>query len=337
MSIGLQRLCCLIFSAWLASPVAAQDAQPLTLEEVTQLLGYSAGDVEKLRGGEIISKDVERQREDQLRASVGMAIDAPLTSIAEGLKEARYLNIGSSTLGFGELSTPMQESEWQEVGFTAEESDEIKKLAEAKPGSDFNLSTEEFALLDERLGGEADAAAASAVYRDILIGRFNAYQDKGVAGISPYDRGGDTSSPADEIRAVEQRTADNIGARYPAFIAAVTEFPAGQSPDIANRFFWKKLEVEDRPAFVLIHQAIEEGSNYILASARQYFVGHTYNSLQAFSLAMQEDDKTYVFQVNTTATDQITGLFSGIASSVGQPRIRESLQKFFDKARAETP
>lgn len=323
-----------------AHPLLAQsEAQPLTVEEVGQILGYSESDVEKLRAGEVIAKDLERVREDQLKASVAMVIDAPLSSIAQGLKEARYLRLGSSTLGFAELSVPVNQAEWQEVGFTSDEDDEVKKLAKAKPGSDFNLSSEEFALLNERLGGERDAEAASAAYRDILIGRFNAYLEKGLAGVADYDRGGggDTSSPADEIRADEQEAAKDLASRYPEFMDAVTKFPGGQSETIANRFFWKKVMVEGRPTFVLIHQTIDEGSNYLLVSARQFFVGHTYNSLQAFSLAVEEDGRTYVFQANTTATDQITGFFSGIAKKVGQPRIRESLTNFFDEAREQTP
>ena len=320
-------------------PISAQsEAQPLTVQEAAQLLGYSEGDVEKLRAGEVIAKDLERLREDQLKAGVAMVIDAPLSSIAQGLKEARYLRLGSSTLGFGEVSVPVNEAEWQEVGFTSDEGDEVKELAKAKPGSDLNLSSEEFALLNERLGGERDAEAASAAYRDILIGRLNAYLEKGLAGVADYDRGGgDTSSPAEEIRTEEQDAANDLAPRYPEFTDAVTKFPGGQSENIANRFFWKKVTVEGRPTFILIHQTIDEGPNYLLVSARQFFVGHTYNSLQAFTLAVEEDGRTYVFQANATATDQITGFFSGIAKKVGQPRIRESLTNFFDDAREETP
>ena len=236
-------------SCGLQQSVSAEDqGQPLTVEEVSELLGYSESDVEKLRAGAIIAKDLERLREDHLSASVAMAIDAPLSAIAEGVKEARYDRIGSSLLGFGELSVPVNQAEWQEVGFTADENAEVGELALAEPGSDFNLSSEEFALLDERLGGEADVAAVTAAYRDILIGRLNAYLERGLDGVADYDRGGgDTSSPADEIRTEEQEAAKHLAPRYPEFMAAVTEFPGGQSPNIVNRFFWKKVTVQDPP------------------------------------------------------------------------------------------
>ncbi len=66
-----------------------------------------------------------------------------------------------------------------------------------------------------------------------------------------------------------------------------------------------------RPDIRFHGPTIEEGSNYLLVSSRRFFVGHTYESSQAFTLMVEKDDKIYVFQYNATATDKITGCLSG--------------------------
>ncbi len=322
---------------------AAGQARPFSPSEVAQLLGYSNADIQRLEAGAIVTRDLQRVRENQLRASVAVKVESPLNSIADALEEGRYLRLGDDVLGLTELSVPVDETEWQAVAFSADEIDEVAELLDAGPGDDLNLSTDEIDLLKERLGGyrarQPEALeAASAAYREILSGRFTAYLANGLDGVAPYDRGrGNTSSAADEIREQEAEAATRIADRFPAFMAAVTNFPNSQSPGIVNRFFWKKVMVERRPAFILIHQTIESNPEYLIVSVRQYFVGHTYNSLQAITLALPDGDDTYVFQANTTATDQITGFFSGIAQSIGQPMLRESLVEFFDQARAATP
>lgn len=242
-------------------------------------------------------------------------------------------------IGFGILKTPFDESDWKNVEFDPAEKDEINRIISAEPGSELNLSAQQFGALHESLGGvKADqpeaANAVSRAYRNILIGRFNSYLEKGLNGIAPYDRGnGKTSSPAEEIRAAWEVENHFMEAHFPAFVRAFSSYPEGQPPEIRHEFRWRKQRVEGRPAFILEHSRLQAGEGYILSTNTQFFVGHTYNSQVVAWLLLPYEGDTLVFAANSTSTDAIAGLFSGIASSVGQDRMKAEIKSYFESAR----
>ncbi len=120
---------------------------------------------------------------------------------------------------------------------------------------------------------------------------------------------------------------------FPGFGKALGEFPNGQSPEISSDFYWIKRYVEGRPAFILAHQMVRSGEDYVLLSQRQYFVGHTYQSLQVVAVALPTEKGSAVFYVNSAYTDKITGFFNGLAQSIGQSRTKEDLTKYFGDVR----
>ena len=74
-------------------------------------------------------------------------------------------------------------------------------------------------------------------------------------------------------------------------------------------------------------------STFVLTSQRQFYVGHTYESLQMIGLALPADDGAVIFSINSVFTDQITGFFAGVAQSVGQSRTKENMTKHFKTVR----
>jgi hypothetical protein len=101
------------------------------------------------------------------------------------------------------------------------------------------------------------------------------------------------------------------------------------APEVSSQIYWVKRDVEGRPAFILAHQLVQAGEDYLLMSQRQFFVGHTYDSLQVVALALPGEEGAASFYVNSAFTDKITGFMSGVARSVGQGRVREDLTKYF--------
>ena len=184
-----------------------------------------------------------------------------------------------------------------------------------------------------RNGRVASNVAAAQAYRRVLADRFAAYRDNGLDGIANYVHDRKRLEPSQQLRAVEATAEDVLTTFFPDFWTALTTFPAGQSPDVSSQFFWVKRAVEGRPAFILIHQMTQAADDFLLLSQRQFYVGHTYESLQVLSLALPTDDGTIVFSLNSVATDQITGFFSGLAQSIGQTRTRDSMVSHFENVR----
>lgn len=320
---------------------AAQDAKPPTVDELMTRLGYSDEDRAALKSGKIVTTDVERARDDQLIAAAAMFLPVPPQELLPRTIDGRGFENDPGILAFGTLSPSVESAEWQAVGFTASERSEAKKLHGYRGGSAYNLSAREIETLNAKLEAiSADSEdlpqKVSAAYREILMARHQDYLQAGLSGISPYQQGDATLEPAKELEAVAGQATDFLQTFFPRFAKVFLGFPKESHPEVTQGFFWLKRNVEGRPGLVLLHQMVAGGDDYVLLTRREYFVGHTYESLQVVAVALPVEGGSAVFFVNSAFTDQITGFFSGVAQSVGQDRMRGDLTKFFELVRQQT-
>ncbi len=310
------------------------DAPP-SLDEVFQTLGFSQKDVEAVKNGQIVSIEPKRTRDDQLIAAVAVPIKASVAALTEGLKSGRNISVDSDVLSQGKIdpssSDPLS-------AFAFKDSKEVGKLLSNDRAKSFHLSSEEQAMLEKQLAGlnanqSGSTEKAMAAYREVLAGRFEAYAKGGLDGVAPYVDGSNTLSPAATLKAATEQAKSFLSKYFPDFWAALDGFPKNGSQAIASDFYWVDREVEGRPAALLVHHLYEATDDYLMVSQRQYYVGHTYESLQMFGLAMPTETGSVIFSVNSIYTEQITGFFSGVAQSVGEKRTKESMVKHFEAVR----
>ncbi len=322
-------------------PSAAEGSRPPSVDDLLDRLGYTEQDKKNLLAGKVIATDVKRTQDDQLIAAVAVVLPVTIAELAQGPTRGRNIERDPEVLAFGELSENAGAEQFGKVAFTESEMAEVKRLLKVKPGDTFNLSSEEIAALSarfEKLDGK-DPAAADAIseaYREVLAGRLGAYLGKGLDGIAPYDHGGKSFSAATGLRAVYKQAEPFLSEHFPVFRTVLADFPKSQPEEISSKIYWMKRVVEKRPAFILAHQLVETGDDYILMGHRQFFVGHTYDSLQVIALALPVEGGTAVFYVNSAFTDKVTGFFSGVAHSVGQGRMKDDLTTYFEGIRAQS-
>ena len=307
------------------------------IDELFELLGYSEADKQAVLSGEIVSVDEQRLRDDQLIAAVAVPLEAPLAAIADQLANGRNLALDTSTLSWSEVKTSAS-SDFAGLTYEADEQDEVKSLLKVKAGDRFNFSSEEIAFLQGKLKGlswkdPASAEAAVAAYREVLAGRAKAYMERGLSGIADYDHGGNSRTPVDQLRVEEEASEEFLSSKFPDFWKALSNYPEDQSPEVTSGIYWVKRSVQDRPCFILLHQLVETGEGNIMISQRQFYVGHNYESLQMFALALPRGAGSVIFSVNSVFTNQITGFFGGVARSVGQEKTRESMTRHFTNVR----
>ncbi len=317
----------------------AEAAKPPTVDDLFALLNFSEEDKKAALSGQVVSVDDERLRDDQLIAAVAVPVNASLAELAEGLKSGKNIGGDSSTIEWGPVPTG-DIADFKSLSFGDAESSEIKKLLKVKADSTFNLSGEEQSFLQEKLKGLASGDPATAqkamdAYREVLAGRAKAYMEKGLGGVATYDHGDKELSPAEQLMAEQNSAEEFMSTHFPDFWKAFSNYPNDQSPDISSELYWINKRVESRPTFVLMHQMVQPGDGFLLVSQRQIYVGHDYESLQMFGLALPTDNGSMIFSVNAVFTNQITGFFSGMAQSVGQKRTRESMEKHFQAVQKE--
>lgn len=328
----------LVLLALAAHVQAAAEPSVPSVEEFMQYLGYADEHKNAFLAEKIVATDIKRTRDDQLVALVAVYLPVKIDQLATNLRQGLNIKRDPDVMAFGELREGGGSEQFDRITFAADEKAEVRRLLRVKASNTFNLSSQEIEQLRNKLKGtSADDPAAieavSAAYREVLEGRFRAYLGKGLKGIQTYDRGNGMRSPADQLSADYSKAKLFLSEHFPAFNKALTGYPKDQAPDISNQIYWIKRNVEGRPAFVLAHQLVDAGPNHVLLSQRQFFVGHTYESLQVIALALPFRDGAAIFYGNAAFTDKITGFFSGVAHSVGQSRMKEDLTKYFKAVR----
>ena len=122
---------------------------------------------------------------------------------------------------------------------------------------------------------------------------------------------------------------------FPDFAAALADYPRARRPGVAHGHYWIKREISGRPNYILVHQVVSGGADHTIFAMREYYVGHTYEALQFFLLALPAEGGSLVVLVTSTFADRATGFFNELARWFGQGRMRDDLQRHFEALKAE--
>ena len=298
--------------------------------------GFSAAEQSSVEGGEIVSVDTPATQPSGLSAAVAMCVRLPLAAFTARVREGILITADGDLRAFAEV-TRAGTGAWDNASYTDGERAEALQLMRVEAGIDLNLSAAEIRSIRDALRplsppDRAAEAQASVAYRSVLIGRMDGYRTRGLDGLADYDRGREMSSPARQLRSIDAdpRLPDPLR----SLAAALDRFPRDQPAGSESRFYWKRTEIADRPAFVLSHVLLLPGPNETRFALVELFASHTYNVLQNLGVALPLDGGTLVLMLNSTVTDRIAGPFGAIARVIGQARTRDALEAYFASIRA---
>ena len=309
----------------------AQAASVPAPAEVAKTLGFSDAEIEQIKGGEIVSKDLKEGSDKELAGVVAAFLRQPLGDLADKAINGRFLEAEpGAQVRFWQPEASAAE-QFAGVALGAEEKEEADYFLRAAKGSRLNLSAAEIAQLG-KLGGAGDVNAA---LRAMLQARYQAYRRSGLQGIAPYAREGKkTVSPGEEVAlAIREALPGN---RLPDYRKALLNYPADGLSQMEQRFCWYKQPVEDRPTFVLAHRTSARMPGAAVLTEVQYYVGHSYNCNFVIAAGFTVQGGTVVFYMNRTFTDQVAGFASGVRHSIGRQqmlsKVAATLKGIRDKA-----
>jgi hypothetical protein len=276
---------------------------------------------------------------------MAVLVPAPLTELLDFLRSDRMLDIDRDMLAHGvvPVDARFDTAAFSGVAFGPSETKEVRDLLDVRPGSSFNLSDAElraFAALRTTFPPRdcaRDSRCADAIVsalRKVLQERFAAYLSRGLAGVEPYVRDGERSAdPAGELRKAAD-AAKFLQQWNPQVFEAFRDFPAGDQTGIEHRFLWLKQTIQDRPTFILSHRVLCERDGIAFAGERQFYVGHSYNSLQILVGLVPMEGKTLIVYLNRTSTDQVAGALSGTRHGVGRKVMEKAIRRQFEDVQA---
>lgn len=317
------------------------DRDPL-IDQLIEYLGFDASHRDAMVSrGEVIHTGMaagESLPEELAVAGVMLIVKRPIEETVEVYLDDESFRTHQGVAGHGALPEGADEAGLRDAlagaALEADEFSEARLMAGVKPGEKLNLSTLEFdrlTALDPR--DPALVAKASAIYRDILAGRFTSFRESGLGGIEPYDRGRKKSlSPSFELTSALESMLF-LNQHFPDFGAALRHTPGSLDAGTRHRDFWIKKDMDGRPLFALSHQVIIERPGYAIAGDIQFFVGHSYNSMLTIIGAVACGENTLVVAVNHTFTDQVTGFGSSVKKQIGRKKVAEEMAGHFEVLR----
>jgi len=337
----MSMTCTLMIAGLIAAGGPEQPAGPS--DRIVQYLGFTTQEQEELRRGKIVSHDVKELSDKELAITMAVLVPAPLTELLDFVRSGKLLEMDRDILAHGTLAVgatgEVDAAAFQDIGFTPSEAGEIRALLEIEPGTKLNLSQpEEQRFADLRRIFQAKACekdpscadAVATVLRSELRERLDAYRERGLSGIAPYARaGGKQANPAEELRNATN-AAQFVARDYPAIFDAFLNYPNGDQSGMESQLLWLKQTVQNRPTFILAHRVLWVRDGMALAAERQFYVGHSYNSLQILCGFIPTQGQTLVVYLNRTSTDQVAGFMSGTRHDMGRRMMEKGVREQFE-------
>jgi hypothetical protein len=230
----------------------------------------------------------------------------------------------------GPLQLDDLEGSLSALGLGGNAESEAQRYLDAAPGWELSLSSEEIAVLRslEPPAGEEIAAVEDALRR-IFADRVRSYQERGLAGIAPFDRGGgQTSSVASDLEAstLASRPFEQI---LPETHRALRAVPGGAPPDGQAFYFWTRINVLGRPVFLLNQRLVGSPDGVPVMIERQFYATQFLGAGQTITALVPVVGGTLVFYVNHSFVDRWSGpeFTVGAKRRVGQELIEGILPK----------
>jgi hypothetical protein len=308
-------------------------------QAVLEGLDVSSKEIGKLEDGGVIaySDKAYESNKRELSADAMILIKTDLDAVERVLTEEATLVPAKAIVDYGIVNS---EADFSGVKFTDNEFAEVEKMFNAKAGKGLNFSDAEIALLRERLASHQNSdragkiAAASDAMREILVGRYNAYQANGLDGIEPYSRS--TRKKIDigkEIRLTTE-TFQPFADDFPEFYRVMHDYPAGA--ECCDHYFrWLKVRIKKRHTFTLAHMMIQKTDDYILATERYYFASNTLNSLQVTLSWLKYDEDTYMGLAMSASTDVLDSMMGRMLRPIGRNMAKDMVSDLMQDVKAD--
>jgi hypothetical protein len=306
-----------------------------TLDELMADFAFSKEDVQRVRNGELVNTTTKETSDRELAAVMVLLVKAPVQKLVASFKGGPSSRNDPQVQSVTEIKADGTFAEPKSVVLQPGGDKEVQRYLSAAPGDTLNLSVAEIATFAalKASGGAGQPQVEDAV-RQLLLARYQAYRDKGLAGIAPYARGKDKQSqPADDLRRATE-AATGIKKYAAAFYSVLLNYPQGTPAGLTQQFFCIRYAMSGRPNFALRHRlAMPVDDAYVIAD-RDFYVSSGYNDTQAVAGLLPVENGTVVVYLNRTTTDQLGGFGASAKQSIGRGMMAKQISAIFEKARA---
>ena len=293
----------------------AQPSFGWTLEELLNEPWFNRSDIEAVRKGRFGVAKVHEISDREVAVVIACVVEVPSEEALDPFLGDSLPIDEAHLLDQMRIDPASPADSFAAISLDRIDESDLRYYLEARPGFGLNLSSDEIAALDRLPDEGAPAAVAVAVeatLEEILLDRYRAYQEAGLAGAAPYAReDGESVSPGQELRRTEEAMT-GLHELYPDFHDAWLRYPSRVPDDIVrDDSFWLQLDVEGRPTFILSHRLEARKDDMHLVGIRDYYISQFFDVSQRAAVVTRIDTgQDVLIYIERLWVDYWTGMAS---------------------------
>jgi hypothetical protein len=315
----------------------AEDAPPRgdLIEELMAYLNFDALWRDTLLAGEILYTGMPAM--EPLPQAVAVAgamllIERPWRELLDIYLTDQTLRAYAEVQQFGDIPDRGGSADvLTDLRFIDSAPSELQALLKIRPGNKFNLSPDEIAAFNGIPRADTALADADALYRHVLWQRLTSYREAGLDGMAVYARRSGEAAPGVEMAAALE-SARFLQQRFPELHRALEQYPEPVPGIDESRLLWLNKRAGNRPLITLVHRLVAIEADSAVAAEREFYVGHSYNSMLTLVGVAPYGNGSVVFAGNRVFSEKVQG--GGVKKSLGRKLVGKKLAERFERLRA---
>lgn len=301
-----------------------------TMEQVLSEPYFDASDLETVRKGGFGVAKIHEVSDREIAVVIACLVNGkPEDALAPFLGDS--LPVDEELLVDQQLiDADLHEKSFAAITIGSNDRNEVQHYLDAQPGFGLNLSTAEIAAL-QALKGADDPDQVETLLEDMLHARYLSYRSNGLAGAQPYarEKGADVS-PGEELRKTEKNM-QGLHELYPDFHNAWLSYPRNVPDDIVgDDYFWVKLTIDERPAFILSHRLIANSENMHLVGIRDYYISHFFDVSQRVAVVARLESGKHILIFVERAWVDYWSSFASLGKKIGHKVMKKQMEHLLE-------
>ncbi|MGE0042732.1 MAG: hypothetical protein AB7H88_02865 [Vicinamibacterales bacterium] len=324
-----------VVAGLLAVALPAAQAPPVD-RLLTDVLGFSRGDLRDLYAGKAIARILDTDRAEEVASAGAVLIDAPVATLVSWSHGVEGFKRGSGVKQIGIFHEPFDRAD---LGGLVLPPEDLGALAACQVG-DCALKLTAGAIerfrTEVRWGTGAASVDATRIMRDVLFQMLVDYRRDGLGALGPFV---DKPEPLDVQDAFYRIAAhDPLLADYaPGVFAYVTSFPRRLITSVDDIFYWSTIDFGLKPTMRLDHLSMHpigngrDGLGYVFASTQIYAAHYFRTALDLRFVFPRPDGRGFVL-INTARSDSdgLTGMFGWLVRAKVRRGTRSGLLSYLE-------
>jgi hypothetical protein len=310
-----------------------------TADDILNALPLSASQKRQALNGRIVRWTTQESNNREIAVGIVMLMKANPENAAQLFRGAEGYKLIDAVTAHGVIPGKGTAADLANLVLEPNGEKEAGRYLDAKPGSSLNLDGQEIsafqALKTKLKNGERKQPAVESLIRQHLVTRLQAYQARGLDGVSPYSRGRNETRLASKKILLSVAANKITASLYPKFYEVLTKYPQADMAGVEESFFWLNIEVFSRPLLVLTHRMLYQEGEIYLASDRHFYASQEYNSLQAVGGVWPKDEGSLIVYLYRVSTDQVGGFGSSVKRPAARLLMGPYVEELFEKIRAQ--